>query len=177
MLIVRFEVLTAVIMKNTVFWDVASCRSSVNRCFGGTYRLHLQDRKSASEEPAWAGGLPIQNSRYFRTNSMIYKLYSWNAVVEVIYWKIRLERLYSILLGLLHKIIMGVPCNSLNLLQPVYDSFMALCKLGVVVVRMAENRNCPTALNGRLSYPVSTESVKLFIRGKVRLWPSAKWIL
>jgi hypothetical protein len=43
----------AVTMKNAVFWDVASCRSCVNRRFGGTYRLHLQDnleKKSASEE-------------------------------------------------------------------------------------------------------------------------------
>jgi hypothetical protein len=34
-----------VTMKNTVFWDVALCRSCVNRRFGGTYRLHLQCRK------------------------------------------------------------------------------------------------------------------------------------
>jgi hypothetical protein len=31
--------------KNAVFWDVAPCRSYVNRLFGGTYRLHLQGRK------------------------------------------------------------------------------------------------------------------------------------
>jgi hypothetical protein len=42
--IVRFEVFTAVTMKNAVFWDVAPCRSCVNRRFGGTYRLHLQGR-------------------------------------------------------------------------------------------------------------------------------------
>jgi hypothetical protein len=30
---------------NAVFWDVAPCRSCVNRRFGGTYRLHLQGRK------------------------------------------------------------------------------------------------------------------------------------
>jgi hypothetical protein len=37
---------TAVTMKNAVSWDVAPCRSCVNRCFGGgTYRLHLQSRK------------------------------------------------------------------------------------------------------------------------------------
>jgi hypothetical protein len=42
---VRFEVYTAVTMKNAVFWDVAPCRSCVTRCFGGTYRLHLQGRK------------------------------------------------------------------------------------------------------------------------------------
>jgi hypothetical protein len=43
---VKFEVFTAVSMKNAVFWDVAPCRSCVNRCFGGMYRLHLQDRKT-----------------------------------------------------------------------------------------------------------------------------------
>jgi hypothetical protein len=31
--------------KNAVFWDVAPCRSRVNRRFGGTNRLHLQRRK------------------------------------------------------------------------------------------------------------------------------------
>jgi hypothetical protein len=30
-------------MKNAVFWDVAACRSCVNRRFEGTYRLHLQE--------------------------------------------------------------------------------------------------------------------------------------
>jgi hypothetical protein len=33
------------ILKNAVFWDLAPCRSCVNRHFGGTYRLHLQGRK------------------------------------------------------------------------------------------------------------------------------------
>jgi hypothetical protein len=31
--------------KNSVFWDIAPCRSCVNRRFGGTYRLHLQSRR------------------------------------------------------------------------------------------------------------------------------------
>jgi hypothetical protein len=32
--------------KNAVFWSVAPCRcSGLNRCFGGSYRLHLQGRK------------------------------------------------------------------------------------------------------------------------------------
>jgi hypothetical protein len=43
--LVRFEVFTAVTMKNAVFWDVAPCRSCVTRRFGGTYHLHLQGRK------------------------------------------------------------------------------------------------------------------------------------
>jgi hypothetical protein len=45
---VRFEVFTAVTMKNAVFWDMALCRSCVNRCFGGMYRHHLQGRKNLS---------------------------------------------------------------------------------------------------------------------------------
>jgi hypothetical protein len=36
---VRFEVSTAVTMKNAVLWDVAPCWYCVNRRFGGTYRL------------------------------------------------------------------------------------------------------------------------------------------
>jgi hypothetical protein len=39
---VRFEVFTAVTMKNGVFWDVTPCGSCKNRLFGGTWRLlHL----------------------------------------------------------------------------------------------------------------------------------------
>jgi hypothetical protein len=42
------------------FCDVAPCRYSINRHFGATYRLHFQGirkkEKSASKEPAWAGG-------------------------------------------------------------------------------------------------------------------------
>jgi hypothetical protein len=44
-LLVRSEVFTAVTRKNAVFWDVAPCRSCVNRRFRGTYVLHLQGRK------------------------------------------------------------------------------------------------------------------------------------
>jgi hypothetical protein len=32
-------------LKNAVFWDVPPCRFCVKWCFGGTYRVHLQDRK------------------------------------------------------------------------------------------------------------------------------------
>jgi hypothetical protein len=38
-------------LKKAVFWDVALCRSGVNRCFGGTYRLHLQGRGEKLENP------------------------------------------------------------------------------------------------------------------------------
>jgi hypothetical protein len=43
---VGFEVLTAVVMKSTIFWDIMPCSLlSVIRRFGGTYRLHLQGQK------------------------------------------------------------------------------------------------------------------------------------
>jgi hypothetical protein len=42
---IRFEVFTAVTMKNAVLWDVAPCRYCVNRRFGKTYCLHLLGRK------------------------------------------------------------------------------------------------------------------------------------
>jgi hypothetical protein len=43
---VRFEVLTAVVMKSTLFWDITPCSPvHVNRRFGETYRLHIQGRR------------------------------------------------------------------------------------------------------------------------------------
>jgi hypothetical protein len=43
---VGFEVLTAVFMKSTIFWDITPCSPlKDNGCFGGKYRLHLQGRK------------------------------------------------------------------------------------------------------------------------------------
>jgi hypothetical protein len=41
-ILVRFEVFTAVTMKNGVFWDVTPCGSCKNRRFGGTLHLHHQ---------------------------------------------------------------------------------------------------------------------------------------
>jgi hypothetical protein len=44
---VGFEVFTAVVMKRIIFWDITPCSLlSVNQCFGGTYRLHLQGRRN-----------------------------------------------------------------------------------------------------------------------------------
>jgi hypothetical protein len=40
-----FEVLTPVVTKTTTFWDITPCSMmEVNRRFGGTYRLHIQDQ-------------------------------------------------------------------------------------------------------------------------------------
>jgi hypothetical protein len=44
------EVLTEMIRKSTIFWDVIRCSSvQVNRRLGGTYRLHLQGRRVSRE--------------------------------------------------------------------------------------------------------------------------------
>jgi hypothetical protein len=41
-----FEVLTAVVMKSTIFLDITQCSPlKVYRCFGGTYRLYLHGRR------------------------------------------------------------------------------------------------------------------------------------
>jgi hypothetical protein len=42
---VRLEVLTAVVMKSSVFWDITQCSPlEVSRRLGGTYLLYLQGR-------------------------------------------------------------------------------------------------------------------------------------
>jgi hypothetical protein len=51
---VGFEVLTPVVMNISIFWDIAPCDPYENR-FGGTYRLHLQARKSAQQETSMLG--------------------------------------------------------------------------------------------------------------------------
>jgi hypothetical protein len=39
---IRFEVLTAVVMKISIFWDITPCMAlKINRRSGGTYRLHF----------------------------------------------------------------------------------------------------------------------------------------
>jgi hypothetical protein len=45
---VRFEVFTAVTMKNAVFWGVTSCGSCKNRRFGGTNSISSQRASVAS---------------------------------------------------------------------------------------------------------------------------------
>jgi hypothetical protein len=43
---VGFEVITAVTVKNAVFWDAAPCKSCKNRRFRGMYRFDLQGRRN-----------------------------------------------------------------------------------------------------------------------------------
>jgi hypothetical protein len=43
---VEFEILTEVVMKSSVVWNITLCRPMrVNRSLRGTYRLHLQGRR------------------------------------------------------------------------------------------------------------------------------------
>jgi hypothetical protein len=56
------EVLTAVIMKSTVFWDIMLCSPlKVNRRFGGKYRLKFQARRIGrgrnARESKWQAAL------------------------------------------------------------------------------------------------------------------------
>jgi hypothetical protein len=49
--VVGFEVLTAVVTKSTIFWDITPCSSlTVNRRFEGTHRLHLHGWKISREK-------------------------------------------------------------------------------------------------------------------------------
>jgi hypothetical protein len=62
---VGFEVLTAVIMKSAIFWDITPCSPlSVNRCFRGTSRLHLRGREiSWARKSVKAGGKQLENEK------------------------------------------------------------------------------------------------------------------
>jgi hypothetical protein len=47
-------------LKDAVFWDVAPCRSCLNRRFGGTYRFHLQGRKIRERGTSMSGWLQTE---------------------------------------------------------------------------------------------------------------------
>jgi hypothetical protein len=54
LIFVRFEVLSAVTMKRTIFWDVTLCSPvDVHQRFGGTYCLHLQGQKVSTARSRW----------------------------------------------------------------------------------------------------------------------------
>jgi hypothetical protein len=59
-----------VTMKNDVFWDVALCRSCVNRRFGGTYRLQLQGTKIRERGTSMRGWLqtepPVEDTQLYK---------------------------------------------------------------------------------------------------------------
>jgi hypothetical protein len=46
---VRFEILTAIGMNVTIFWDIAPCTSHMNQRFGGESHFHLQGIDGAEQ--------------------------------------------------------------------------------------------------------------------------------
>jgi hypothetical protein len=88
---VGFEVLTAGLMKSTIFWDITPCSSlKVNRRFGRTYRLHLYGRKISrarnqrETEEKWRNGTPfpscfLYNPKFRLTDCSAFMLVSWSA--------------------------------------------------------------------------------------------------
>jgi hypothetical protein len=90
LVIVGFEVLTAVVMKSSIFWDITPCSPlKVNRSFGGTYRLHLQGRRISrardQRESRWQaalcnpenrGDMFLRNVAWLSTDYTAYTVYS-----------------------------------------------------------------------------------------------------
>lgn len=89
---VRFEVLTAVKMKITVFWDKAPCSlADKNQYCGGTCLLHLQ---------GWRQQVPIQHTTchhilegcYLNYFSLKFNSISWRSncrsPVQIFFWQI-----------------------------------------------------------------------------------------
>jgi hypothetical protein len=71
--IIGVEVLTAVVIKSAIFWDITPCSLlKVNRCFGGTYCLHFQGRKICRERSQVANRAftQVSYSAYFSTLKM-----------------------------------------------------------------------------------------------------------
>jgi hypothetical protein len=74
-----FEVLTMVVMKSTVFWDITPCGPlKFNRRFRGTCRLHFQGRISQARyqhESRWNGGsdMFLQNVVWVSAKGVIYQ--------------------------------------------------------------------------------------------------------
>jgi hypothetical protein len=53
-------------MKGSTFWDIMPCNPlTVNRCFGGTCRLHLQDRINQTRNQHEEGSKQKHTSRWF----------------------------------------------------------------------------------------------------------------
>jgi hypothetical protein len=88
-LFVGFEVLTAVVMKISIFWDTTpSSPLKDNRCFGGTCRLHLQDRRISQLffDPE-DGDMFLRNVGWFWTDYAALYPRRWNSpVLYLVTW-------------------------------------------------------------------------------------------
>jgi hypothetical protein len=74
------EVLTAVVLKSTVVWDVTQCSLlKINSGFEGTYRLHLQGRRISGARNRRENRCPLL-ATYFHARA-----YSSTLKMEAIY--------------------------------------------------------------------------------------------
>jgi hypothetical protein len=71
---VKFEVLTAVVIRNTVPWNITPCSPvKVNRRFGGTYRVHLQGWISRARYYLLSGWYLARPIRYSSETSVAFQ--------------------------------------------------------------------------------------------------------
>jgi hypothetical protein len=98
LLYVGFEVLTAVVMGSTIFWDITQCSPlNVNRRFGGAYCLHLQGRISRARyqrESRWHSDY-VQSTRVFKICIMVFwfilRLWIYIACNQIL-WALSLKK-------------------------------------------------------------------------------------
>jgi hypothetical protein len=66
----NWDVESYLILKNVIIWDVALCRSCVNRRFRGKYRLYLQGRKIRKRWTSVSRWLqtepPVRNNQLYK---------------------------------------------------------------------------------------------------------------
>jgi hypothetical protein len=63
---VGFEVLTVVVMKSYIFWDITPCSLlKVNQCFGGTCRVHVQGFDGLFTRQRWRWHAPPKHRLTF----------------------------------------------------------------------------------------------------------------
>jgi hypothetical protein len=86
---VGFEIVTAVVMKSTIFWDKTPCsRLKFNRLHGGgKYRLHLQGQRISrarnQRESRWQGGFYSGFLlRLFFETSVEFQRTAWRYILE-----------------------------------------------------------------------------------------------
>jgi hypothetical protein len=88
-----FEVLTAVVIQNSIFWDITPCSTlNVNQCFAGTYRLHLHGWRVSH---AW--NLHEAGSKQMETICSCGKLVDFRRLHSIIFQKMELFTSFSYL--------------------------------------------------------------------------------
>jgi hypothetical protein len=70
---IEFEVLRAVVIKSSVFWDTTPCIPfKSNRSFGGTIRLHFQGQRISQSRSQRTELCLLPPSSWFRTRQTLW---------------------------------------------------------------------------------------------------------